>query len=69
MPDLSLWTVYKHPLDYPDKFVARRWLLDKWTPDVIVADTLEELREKLPRGLYNLGRDSRDEPQIVETWI
>lgn len=69
---LSMWVVYAHPLDCPDKFVARRWLATdppSPTTDRKVADDLETLRQSLPIGLVCLPRQPEDDPVIVETWI
>lgn len=66
---LNLWTIYASPTDYPGKFVARRFEMDRPTSEVILADTLDEVRSLLPRGLTCIGRSSYDEPQIVETWL
>lgn len=65
----DVWTVYKSPKDYPGKFVARRWDGLKPTDDVIVADSLAEVREKLPLGLICLDRNLLDDAAIVETWL
>jgi len=43
--------------------------LDKPTTNVIVADTLEEVRALLPPGLICMPRDVADDGVIVETWI
>jgi len=67
--NLPMWTVYMNPKDYPGKFVARCWDLDKPTTNVIVADTLEEVRALLPPGLICMPRDVADDGVIVETWI
>lgn len=70
---LSMWTVYRHPLDYPDSFVARRWDIGSGvtnvTNDMFVADTLIEVRALLPPGLVCMERLPHDQPQIVEVWI
>jgi hypothetical protein len=72
---LSLWTIYDHPADYPDAFVARRFVVGLEdvpvaTTDVIVAETIEALRERfLELGLVAIERALSDEPQIVETWL
>jgi hypothetical protein len=66
---LPIWTVYKHPLDYPGKFVARCWDLDQPTGVVIVGDTLEWVRQRLPSGLHRMERNDADDPVIVEVWI
>lgn len=70
---LEMWTVYDHPKDHPDMFVARKWCCDGptmlATDDMFVAPTLEELRRLLPVGLYRLRRQLGDDPKIVETWL
>jgi len=69
---LSIWTVYEHPQDQPEKFVARRWIATpepKPTDDVFFADDLEGLRQQLPPGLARIARQAGDDPVIVESWI
>jgi hypothetical protein len=75
MSTLAIWTVYDHPLDYPDKFVARRFDVDASGPrpsaSVIVASDLETLRNILAFEMHLtcLSRNEEDEPQIVESWL
>jgi len=66
---LSLWTVYDSPSDYPGRFVARRFELNRPTRLVLVASSLEGVRRLLPPGLYCLPRLPGDEPHIVEVWL
>jgi hypothetical protein len=33
------------------------------------ADTLEELREKIPSSMVRMDRHPKDDPCIVEVWI
>jgi len=66
---LELWTVYDNPTDLPGQFVARKWLLDHPTNEVLQDKTLEGLRRKIPPGLTRLERSPQDDPKIVETWI
>ena len=71
---LQMWTVYDHPLDYPDFFVARRFEVtaDGAMPTSIAlhSEDLEELREALmSQGFTPLARDPMDDPKIVETWL
>lgn len=68
-PELSMWTIYERPLDYPHSFVARRWTLNGPTKDIIIGHTLIEVHAYLPPGLYRIGRHPSDDPVIVETWI
>jgi hypothetical protein len=75
MTTLAMWTVYKNPTDYPDKFVARRFDVDaggaKPSDSIIVAPDLDKLRDVLQfeMGLVKLMRSPGDEPQIMETWL
>jgi len=69
---LHMWTVYDHPLDYPDGYIARLHVIGKKSgPTNIIrtAPTLEEVRKLLPPGLIRITRSPKDEPQIVETWF
>lgn len=61
--------VYNSPEDYPGKFVARLWDLDKPTRYIAVAETLEAIREIIPDGMIRFSRDERDSHCIVESWI
>ena len=71
MNTLSLWTVYDHPTDYPDSYVARRFEVPGGpTDDVLETETLEALRAEFERrGLVCLPRASGDDPRIIETWL
>lgn len=66
---LSLWTVYRHPIDHPGLFVARRFVLARPTRECVTGKTLDEVRDKLPPGLVMLARSPGDEPHIMETWL
>jgi hypothetical protein len=71
---LVQYTVYDHPLDYPDDFVVRRWIIGPGfygsEPELFARGrTLEEVRSRLPGGLFCLNREPADDPAIVETWI
>ena len=73
---LSTWTIYDHPRDFPDLFVARRFESGTGDPepvatsDIIGAHGLEPLREMMKRaGLTVLPRMEGDQPQIVEVWL
>ena len=74
MTTLAMWTVYDHPSDYPDSYVARRFDVDADGPrpsdQVIAAPELAIIRKSLHAfGLVPLGREPGDDPKIVETWI
>lgn len=72
---MSMWTIYWSPKDYPEKYVARRWDIVRGdakahpTNDMFVSDSIVELRELLPRGLYPMPRFGADDPCIVEVWL
>jgi len=73
-PILDMWVIYEHPLDHPDKYVVRKWtVIANAAPlssmDKTLHDTLEEAREAVPPGLYNLRRFAEDDPAIKEVWI
>ena len=65
---LSVWTVFAHPRDFPNSYVARRFECDAPTGDAVGAD-LDALRHALERaGLVCIMRAEEDDPAIVETW-
>jgi hypothetical protein len=71
--ELAIWTVYKYPLDYPDKYVARKFLVGKGTvtatSQVLLGSDLKEVRRQLPMGLLWQDRQFLDPLQVVETWM
>lgn len=67
--NLPIWVIYNSPVDLPGRYVARKWLLDQPTAELVQGKTLEEVREKLPNGLVMLPRDVQDDSKIVESWI
>jgi hypothetical protein len=73
---LPLFIVYKSPSDYPGKFVLRRWHVGSGKLDAIsdrdpiaVADSLKEVRDKVPSWCVNIGRYDFDDPVILEVWV
>ena len=42
---LEIWTIYDHPSDFPDSFVARKFVLDQPTGEIMIAATLPDLRK------------------------
>ena len=70
---LTGWTVYDHPRDYPDCFIARRWIAVGGevvpTTDMFTGATLDEVRALLPPGLVYFPRAEQDDPKIVEVWL
>lgn len=39
------------------------------TSEIVLAETLEEIRKQVPAGLYRLERFADDNPCIVEVWV
>lgn len=73
-PDaLHIWTIYDHPTDFPSGFIARLYTVTaeggKPTSACYTGDTLDEVRAKIPQGLYNMGRQPEDDSKIVESWL
>lgn len=68
---INTWTVYKHPSDYPGKYVARLFLGETPTASVVIADDLETIRDIMVRDfhLVCLTRLPADDPKIIETWL
>jgi len=72
---LAMWVVYERPKDYPDHYVARRYLCagiigGTATEDVLISDSLYALRLALyARGLVCLQRHPDDDAVILEVWM
>lgn len=75
---LPMWTIYDHPSDYPEGYVARMFLSlpgeDRReatgpTGYAVFGSTLEEVREAMPYGTFAFARYPGDEPHIVEVWL
>lgn len=69
---LGLWTIYEHPADMPDKFVARLFVMDQPTDVALVGDSLDSVREFISRaspGLTCIQRSPHDHPTVVESWL
>lgn len=67
---LPVWVVYDHPRDWPDYYVARCWMGEQPTGDMILSMDLDMLRSSLEsRGLVHLDRMDGDDPAILETWL
>ncbi|MCK1742157.1 hypothetical protein IVA80_15135 [Bradyrhizobium sp. 139] len=67
---IETWTIYDHPRDWPNHFVARRFEGETPTPEVLYSTDLDQLRMALlGRGLVPFARHQQDDPVIVETWL
>jgi hypothetical protein len=77
MPDdrtMEMFVVYQRPRDFPNHFVMRRWTATagKAEPDqdyFILGETLDQVRQSVPRNCVRLERDPNDDPVIVEIWL
>jgi hypothetical protein len=71
---LSIWSVYDHPDDFPESYIAKRFELHAGevysTNDFMIHHDLGLLRHRLERcGLFCIPRYDDDDPKIVETWV
>jgi hypothetical protein len=71
---LRIWTVYDHPRDYPDTYVACLHVVEaggsRPTDEIIRSTDLEALRaEMLRRGLFCSPRQPGDDVKIIESWL
>lgn len=70
---LRFWVIYEKPLDFPNSFVVRQWIVNNGEsqpePGYILAPDLATARAAIPAARYRLPRSERDEPQIVEVWV
>src|SRR5262245_23548999 len=70
---LSIWTIYRHPRDFPEHFVVRAHVISKLgtfpRPVGCLCESLDEARRTLPPGLTCLHRHEYDDPVIAESWL
>jgi hypothetical protein len=70
---LTIWTIFKHPRDFPGKWVLRGFDVGNGVPEphseCVTAESLDEVYEKLPPGLARLPRHPDDDPVIYESWV
>lgn len=69
MGKIAVYVIYKHPADYPDKYVMRKFIGNHPTSHFETADTLEEIRKFLPKNTIRFERDISDDKCIVESWV
>lgn len=68
-PSIPMVVLYENPSDFPGKFVARLWFLNRPTPYAIIKDTLKELEEEIPHAMIPLNTHFTDDPVIIQTYI
>ena len=72
--EMTIYTIYSNPLDYPGKYVVRRSIIREGglhvavEPDAVV-DSLLEARSHIPDSLFRMPRVPHDDPCIVESWL
>jgi len=64
-----MWVLYDHTTDHPDHFVARKWVCEKPTDDVILGATLNDVRRAIPLGFARMDRMPGDDSKIGEVWL
>ena len=69
--DLPMIIVYSHPSDFPDKFVARLFDLQRPTPYIAIADSLSDIRNIIPYPgrFHKMPRSKYDAPSITEVYM
>jgi len=68
--NLIMWVVYDHPSDFPDYYVARKWIMEDPTGEIIMATTLQGVEDKLRDwGLTCMTRMDEDDPKILSVWL
>lgn len=71
---MIMYVIYVNPRDFPGKVVVRRWGIEADGPaaedePMLVTDSIDQAREALPPGLFNVRRSPNDDPVIAEVWI
>lgn len=72
---ISIWTVYEHPDDFPDNYVARRFEVlageVNATDQVIVTNSLPALQQHLRQyhgELHAVPVLADDDCKVIEVW-
>lgn len=70
--DLWIWAVTTGVRDYPGFYCARPASVIRRKailPFVLLAASLDAVRDLLPCGLDRLARNEADDPVVIETWL
>lgn len=73
--ELQQWTIYDHPADFPNNYVARQWFVGASGArpgDYAVHPDPDKLRDYIQQqlpGAVCLTRSPEDHPTIMETWL
>ena len=70
---LVMWVVTWNTSDYPRRAAARPHFIGRGTQHVLravlLADSLDRVRQQLPHSLTKMDRQPDDDPIIVEVWV
>ena len=68
---MPLIAVYEHPEDYPDKYVARVFDVDRPTDTVVIKDSLLEIQRDIGENTSRIfaPRGAEDVRSLVGVWI
>lgn len=70
---LSMWVICESPSDFPGFFTLREHRVSVGQHTVApvcgLYASLDEARGDVPHGLCYIGRNIRDDPVVVETWL
>ena len=74
MTAIGMFVVYENPSDYPGQVVVRQCFVrdGEWLPAILphaVVETVDEARDRIPKGLACVPRSPQDDPVIVEVWL
>ena len=74
MEQLTIWTIYDKPKDYPHGFIARKFLASRDslvpTQSIMICSNIEPIQQELEaNGFAKVSRDFADQPSIVESWL
>lgn len=68
--NFEAWTIYDHPYDHPNHFVARKFIGEKPTEQLILTDNLPSLYTLIPpRFDVFIPRSREDDPKIIGVYI
>lgn len=69
----SVWVVYDHPTDLTSPYAARRHEMRadgaRPTGDLITGGTLQEVHNRMPKGLVCFPPAKDEDPKILEVWL
>jgi hypothetical protein len=73
MEALKMFTIFNSPADFPGLFVARAFYIAAGEVHMgevtATGKSLDEVRYKLPAGLYRIERAETDHANIIESWV